>query len=107
MKAIIIITTLMLSACANSVPPSDKYTLSEQKLGHMLDELDDEKTTMQRKKEILCGEFEKEYTGHYMPDLIEYNKATGGETSEQYYQKDLKHIINVYKNTNKVECTGS
>lgn len=112
MKPIIItICATLLIACAKSeIPPekiSDKFLISEKKLGLMLDELDDTKTAPQRKTEILCGQFQKEYTEHYMPNLIEYNQKTGGETSEQYYLNDLKNMISGYKKIQKIDCAGS
>lgn len=102
------LSTFLLIACAKSeITPdkiSDNFLTSEKKIGLLLDELDDSKTTSQRKKEILCGEFQEEYKKNYMPDLIAYNKKTEGETSEQYYLNDLKNMISRYKMVHNIDC---
>ncbi|OTG89824.1 hypothetical protein [Acinetobacter sp. ANC 3832] len=108
MKKILFIGFLLLTACTADEPKVDntKILASEKKIGALLDELDSDKTSLDRKGWIVCEEFPKVYKTEYMPSLIEYNSKTGGGPSEKYYLDDLKDTTERYKELYKMDCAS-
>jgi hypothetical protein len=100
---------VILSGCAKQetdIPLTDKTTSAKfDKLDTIingyLDKLDDPKTTMTERKQILCIDYPNVYNKEYAPLL---RKHFPKEFTQAKLDKDLKIALDYYKGKDNIQC---
>ena len=103
------IALMMFTGCSRQDLPlstTDKATSAQfDKLDTIingyLDKLDDPKTTMTERKQILCIDYPNVYNKEYAPLL---RKHFPNEFTQAKLDKDLKIALDYYKDKDNIQC---
>lgn len=99
----------MLYGCSKQetdIPLTDKTTSAKfDKLDTIingyLDKLDDPKTTMTERKQILCVDYPNVYNKEYAPLLLKYFPQ---DYTQVKLDQDLKLALDYYKGKDNIQC---
>lgn len=107
---IINFTALLLSStiagCQNSQAPFDideaaiALEKSENILGTYIEKLDSEFTVQNVRTQILCKDYQHEYTKNYMPNMLKLSS----EYNESDLLRDMNITLNYYRSNEKIQC---
>ncbi|MFW2096079.1 MULTISPECIES: hypothetical protein [unclassified Acinetobacter] len=104
MKKITMVLLLMLTGCITPNPHSLVLMKQEKPIKVMHEQLDDENTSNEVNRALLCGEYERVYKTEYLPALMKYDKSLGQEKPKQYYLDELNNTISQYLELKKITC---
>nr|WP_312326806.1 hypothetical protein [Acinetobacter oleivorans] len=103
-----LVISLTLVSCTKqvenkSLPPSveAQFMSSDQEIGKMLDDLNNQNVPLQRKREILCITYPEVYKKQYMPALL---KLSPNYYTEEILLRDFEAVISFYKKAFTVNC---
>lgn len=103
-----LVISLTLVGCTKqaenkSFPPSveAQFMSSDQEIGKMLADLNNQNVPLQRKRVILCKTYPDVYKKQYMPALL---KLSPNVYNEQTLTRDFEAVISFYKKTFVVNC---
>lgn len=77
-----------------------QFEVADQKIGVFLDKLDNPKTPLEERKQILCKEYPEVYAKEYIPSLLIRSPRYTQEELEQ----DLKKVLDFYKVRDNIKC---
>jgi len=77
-----------------------KFEVANQKIGFFLDKLDNPKTPLEEREQILCKDYPEVYAKEYMPTLL---KRSPRYTQEEL-ELDLKKVLDFYKSRDNIKC---
>ncbi|MBJ8478406.1 hypothetical protein I6M70_03355 [Acinetobacter pittii] len=102
------ISLAVLVSCTKQVenkalPPSveAQFMSSDQEIGKMLEDLNNQNVPLQRKREILCKTYPEVYKKRYMPALL---KLTPKVYTEEILLRDFEAVISFYEKAFLVNC---
>lgn len=102
------ISLVVLVSCTKqveikSLPPSveAQFMSSDQEIGKMLDDLNNQNVPLQRKREILCNTYPEVYKKQYVPALL--NLAPKAYT-EEILLRDFEAVISFYEKAFVINC---
>ncbi|WP_434279416.1 hypothetical protein [Acinetobacter sp. CE-15] len=104
MKKITMVMLLMLTGCITPNPHSLVLMQQEKQIEVMHEQLDNENTSNEVNRALLCGEYERVYKKDYLPALMKLDKSMGQEQPEQYYLDELNNTITQYLELKKITC---
>lgn len=103
-----LVISLTLVSCTKqaenkSLPPSveAQFMSSDQEIGKMLADLNNQNVPLQRKRVILCKTYPDVYKKQYMPALL---KLSPKVYTEETLLRDYEAVISFYKKTFVVNC---
>lgn len=105
----ILLTLITISGCSKqeSAPPmtdtdtSARFDKLDTIINGYLDKLDDPKTTMTERKQILCIDYPNVYNKEYAPLL---RKHFPNEFTQAKLDKDLEIALDYYKGKDNIQC---
>ena len=105
----ILLTLITISGCSKqeSAPSvtdsgtSAQFEKLDTIINGYLDKLDDPKTTMTERKQILCIDYPNVYNKEYAPLL---RKHFPNEFTQAKLDKDLKIALDYYKDKDNIQC---
>lgn len=89
-----------------ALPPGQKsadtiqFEVADQKIGFFLDKLDNPKTPLEERKQILCKDYPEVYAKEYVPPLLKRSPRYTQEELEQ----DLQKVLDFYKERDQIRC---
>lgn len=90
----------------SALPPGQKsadtiqFEVADQKIGFFLDKLDNPKTPLEERKQILCKGYPEVYTKEYAPTLLN----SSPQYSQEELESDLKEVLDIYKVRDNIKC---
>lgn len=95
---------LMLTGCITPNPHSLLLMKQEKQIEVMFEQLNNENTSNEVNRALLCGEYERVYKKQYLPALRKYDKSLGQEKPKQYYLDELNNTLTQYLELKKITC---
>lgn len=102
------ISLVVLVSCTKqvenkSLPPSveAQFMSSDQEIGKMLDDLNNQNVPLQRKREILCNTYPEVYKKQYVPALL---NLTPKAYTEEILLRDFEAVISFYEKAFVINC---
>lgn len=83
----------MLTGCITPNPHSLVLIQQEKPIEVMHEQLDDENTSNEVNRALLCDEYKRVYKTEYLSTLMKYDKSLGQEKPKQYYLDELNNTI--------------
>lgn len=77
-----------------------KFEIADQKIGHFLEQLDDPKTPLELRKQLICKDYPAVYHNEYVPALIKLSP----EYTPEELKSDLNKVLKFYKEKDDVHC---
>jgi len=77
-----------------------QFEVADQKIGFFLDKLDNPKTTLEERKQILCKDYPEVYAKEYVPALLKRSQ----QYSQEELEGDLKKVLDFYKVRDNIKC---
>jgi len=112
-KILLVFSILAFTGCqkqpeqaATAEPSNDpavtvKFEQADQKISDFLDQLDDPKTSQERRAQIICKDYPAVYKNEYIPALL---KLSPNKYTEPKLLQDMKIALNYYVQKDKVIC---
>lgn len=110
---IALLTTYAFTGCQKKPEESDttipsgkdsadviKFEIANQKIGHFLEQLDDPKTPLELRKQLICKDYPAVYHNEYVPALIKLSP----EYTPEELKSDLNKVLKFYKEKDDVHC---
>lgn len=77
-----------------------QFEVADQKIGFFLDKLDNPKTPLEERKQILCKDYPEVYAKEYVPTLLKHSPRY----SQEELEDDLKKVLDFYKVRDNIKC---
>ena len=77
-----------------------QFEVADQKIGFFLDKLDNPKTPLEERKQIICKDYPDVYTKEYAPALLN----SSPKYTKDELEGDLNKVLNFYKARDKIKC---
>ncbi|NDX18361.1 hypothetical protein [Acinetobacter baumannii] len=81
-------------------PDTIQFEVADQKIGFFLDRLDNPKTPLKERKQILCKDYPNVYTKEYAPALLN----SSPQYTQEELESDLNKVVDFYKVRNNIKC---
>lgn len=81
-------------------PDIIQFEVADQKIGFFLNKLDNPKTPLRERKQILCKDYPEMYAKKYVPALLKRSQQYNREELEL----DLKKVLDFYKVRDGIKC---